>query len=70
MSGITLDVGGLIALDHGDRRVLALLIRAVQLGMRTTVPASALAQAMRSPVRQVRLSRLKRLDPNLILLEV
>jgi hypothetical protein len=60
MSGITLDAGGLIALDRGDRRVLALLNRAVQLGMRTTVPATALAQALRSPVRQVRLSRLIR----------
>lgn len=60
MSGITLDAGGLIALDRGDRRVLVLLNRAVQLGMRTTVPATALAQALLSPVRQVRLSRLIR----------
>ena len=60
MSGITLDAGGLIALDRGDRQVLALLNRAVQLGMRTTVPATALAQALRSPVTQVRISRLIR----------
>ena len=60
MSGITFDAGGLIALDRGDRRVLALLARASDRGMRITIPATALAQAMRSPARQARLSRLIR----------
>jgi hypothetical protein len=40
--------------------VLALVARAAERGMRVTVPATALAQAMRSPARQVRLSRLIR----------
>ncbi len=60
MSGVTFDAGGLIALDRNDRRVLALVARAAERGMRITVPATALAQAMRNPARQARLSRLIR----------
>ena len=60
MSGITFDAGGLIALDRSDRRVLALVARASQRGLRITVPATALAQAIRNPARQARLSRLVR----------
>jgi hypothetical protein len=60
MSGITFDAGGLIALDRNDRRVLALVARAMELGMRITIPAAALAQAIRNPARQARLSRLIR----------
>lgn len=60
MSGITLDAGGLIALDRNDRRVLVLLARAKESGMRITIPATALAQAMRNPSRQARLCRLIR----------
>jgi len=60
VSGITFDAGGLIALDRDDRRVIALLARAAERGLRVTVPASALAQAIRSPARQVRLARLVR----------
>ena len=60
MIGVTFDAGGLIALDRNDRRVLVLLARAEELGMRVTVPATALAQAMRTPAKQARLSRLIR----------
>ncbi len=60
MSGITFDAGGLIALDRNDRRVIALIARATELGMRITIPATVLAQAMRNPARQARLSRLIR----------
>jgi hypothetical protein len=60
MSGITFDAGGLIALDRNDRRVLALIARAMELGVRITIPATALAQAIRNPARQARLSRLIR----------
>jgi hypothetical protein len=60
MSGITLDAGGLIALDRNDRRVIALLARAMESGMRVTVPATALAQALRNPAKQARISRLIR----------
>jgi predicted nucleic acid-binding protein len=60
MTGITFDAGGLIALDRDDRRVIALLARAAELGSRITIPATALAQAMRRPALQARLSRLVR----------
>ena len=60
LSGITFDAGGLIALDRNDRRVLTLLARANERGMRITIPATALAQAIRNPARQARLSRLIR----------
>ena len=60
MAGITLDAGGLIALDRDDRRVVVLLARAGETGARVTIPATALAQAIRRPERQVRLARLVR----------
>jgi len=60
MSGVTFDAGGLIALDRSDRRVLVLLARAAELGSKVTVPATALAQAVRAPAKQARLSRLIR----------
>jgi len=60
MPGLTFDAGGLIALDRDDRRAVVLLARARETGARITVPASALAQAIRRPERQARLSRLIR----------
>ena len=39
MSGLTFDAGGLIALDRNDRRVLVLVARAAECGMRVTIPA-------------------------------
>lgn len=63
MAGITLDAGGLIAVDRNDRRLLVLLAHTQEVGARVTVPATALAQAIREPERQARLSRLVR-QPN------
>lgn len=60
MSGLTFDAGGLIALDRSDRRVVVLLARAAEIGTRVTVPATALAQAIRQPARQARLAKLVR----------
>ena len=60
MAGLTLDAGALIALDRDDRRVVALLARASETGARLTVPATALAQAIRRPERQACLARLIR----------
>ncbi|MGH3273571.1 MAG: hypothetical protein ACRDNZ_04500 [Streptosporangiaceae bacterium] len=60
MSGITLDAGALIALDRDDRRMVVLLARASETGARVTIPATALAQAVRRPERQARLARLVR----------
>ena len=60
VSGVTLDAGGLIAFERGDRRVIALLARAAETAARITVPATVLAQVIRRPERQVRLVRLVR----------
>ena len=70
MSGFTFDAGGLIALDRNDRRVLVLLARAKERGMRITIPATALAQAIRNPAKQARLSRvIRQIDTDLIALD-
>jgi len=58
--GVTLDAGPLIGLDRADRRVIVLLARADQTGAPVIVPASALAQAIRDPAQQARLTRLLR----------
>ncbi len=58
--GVTLDAGALIAIDRHDRRVLTLIERAQERGLRVTIPATALAQALRNPARQARLARLVR----------
>ena len=47
-------------LDRDDRRVVVLLARASETGARVTIPATALAQAVRRPGRQARLARLVR----------
>jgi hypothetical protein len=60
MPGVTLDAGGLIALDRSNRQVIVLLARARETGDRVTIPATALAQAIRRPERQTRLARLMR----------
>jgi predicted nucleic acid-binding protein len=60
MAGVTFDAGGLIALDRGDRRTVVLLARARETSARVTIPATALAQAVRRPEQQVRLVRLVR----------
>lgn len=60
MAGVTLDAGALIAVDRDNRRVLVLRARARESGARVTVPATALAQAVRRPERQARLARFVR----------
>jgi hypothetical protein len=60
MAGVTMDAGGLIAVDRNDRRVLVLLARARETSSRVTIPATTLAQAIRQPERQARLARLVR----------
>ncbi len=49
MPGVTLDAGGLVALDRDDRRVVVLLARARETGAQVTGPAPALTQALRRP---------------------
>lgn len=55
MNGVTFDAGGLIALERNDRRVLSLVATALEFGDGILVPATALAQVIRNPVRQIRL---------------
>lgn len=47
-------------MDRNDRRVIVLLARAAETDARVTVPATALAQAIRRPDSQARLARLVR----------
>lgn len=58
VNGITFDAGGLIALERNDRRVFSILSTALEDGGRIIVPATALAQVIRNPARQVRLWRM------------
>lgn len=60
-TGVTLDAAALIALDRDDRRMVVLLARAAERAARVTVPAGALAQAVRDPARQARLVPLARM---------
>ncbi len=62
LNGITFDAGGLIALERNDRRVFPILATALEDGNRILVPATALAQVLRNPVRQARLWRMIQLD--------
>jgi predicted nucleic acid-binding protein len=58
VNGVVFDAGGLIALERNDRRVFAILDTALEDGDRIIVPATALAQVIRNPARQVRLWRM------------
>ncbi|MDO5501277.1 MAG: hypothetical protein Q4F67_16530 [Propionibacteriaceae bacterium] len=57
---MTLDAGPLIGLDRNNRKVIALIARAHETGQELFIPGTALAQAVRVPARQARLSRLLR----------
>lgn len=59
-TGVTLDAGGLIAFERGNRQIVALLARATETGARITLPATVLAQVVRRPERQVGIVRLAR----------
>jgi predicted nucleic acid-binding protein len=58
--GVTLDAGALIGLERADRRVIAILARAAATDATITIPASVVAQVIRDPVRQSRVSKLIR----------
>lgn len=62
LTGITFDAGGLIALERNNRRVLAIVRTALDGDGRIIVPATALAQVLRSPAKQVRLWRMVQHD--------
>ncbi len=53
-----LDAGALIAFDRNDRRVVAIVARALEHGDPLVVPAGVVAQAWRDGRTQARLARL------------
>ena len=57
VNGIVFDAGGLIALERDNRHVATIVQTARRAGIPILVPATALAQALRNPARQVRLWR-------------
>lgn len=59
-AGIVLDAGALIALDRGDKRMIALLDRALTQGRIFRVPAGVVGQAWRDGRVQVVLGRFLR----------
>lgn len=58
MNGLTLDAGALIALERADRRVVALVKRALEHRLPIAVPAGVVGQVWRDGRRQARLARL------------
>lgn len=61
-AGIVLDAGALIALDRGDKRMIALLDRALARRRAFRVPAGVVGQAWRDTRVQVTLARFLRGD--------
>jgi hypothetical protein len=61
-AGITLDAGALIALDRGDKRMIALLGQALAQRRNFHVPSGVLGQAWRDGRTQVTLARFLRVD--------
>ncbi|MCC6389553.1 MAG: PIN domain nuclease [Bryobacterales bacterium] len=59
-AGIVLDTGALIALDRGDKRMIALLQRALAQGRAVRVPTGVVGQAWRDGRVQVTLARFLR----------
>ncbi|MCK6556948.1 PIN domain nuclease [Candidatus Binatia bacterium] len=58
MAGLTLDAGALIAFEKNDRRVVALIARALDREYALAVPAGVVGQVWRDGRRQARLARL------------
>ena len=61
-AGITLDAGALIALDRGDKRLIALLDRVLAQRLKVRVPAGVVGQAWQDGRVQVTLARFLRID--------
>ena len=59
-AGIVLDTGALIGLERGDKRMIALLHRALSQGRAFRVPAGVVGQAWRNRRLQVTLARFLR----------
>jgi hypothetical protein len=61
-AGMTLDAGALIALDRGNKRMIALLHEGLAQGRAFRVPTGVLAQAWRDGQTQVTLARFLRTE--------
>jgi hypothetical protein len=59
-AGLTFDAGALIAIERGDRRLIALLEAALEKRVRLRVPAGVVGRAWRDGRRQVALARFLR----------
>jgi predicted nucleic acid-binding protein len=57
VTALVLDAGALIAIERGERRIAAILVRARVGGASMVVPAGALALVWRGGRRQVQLAR-------------
>lgn len=60
VGGITMDAGGLIAVERGNRRMLVLLDEAEGAGLAVVIPVGPLAQVWRGGARRARLARFVR----------
>jgi hypothetical protein len=58
MTALVLDTGALIGFERNDRRVVAIIVRALEHQDPLVVPAGVVAQAWRDGKRQTRLARL------------
>lgn len=61
-AGITLDAGALIALDRGDKRLIALLTRALAQRLKIRVPSGVVGQAWRDGRVHLALARFLRIE--------
>jgi hypothetical protein len=61
-AGVTLDAGALIALERGERKMVALLQEALSSGACLRIPAGVIGQAWRGGAKQAVLARLLRSD--------
>ncbi len=66
-AGLVLDAGALIALERGDKRMIALLQRALAQGRAFRVPAGVAGQAWRNGRVQVTLARFLRSEEVVII---
>jgi predicted nucleic acid-binding protein len=58
VNGAVLDTGALIAFQRGERVMVAMVARALELDLRFWVPAGVVGQAWRNGRRQARLAQL------------
>ena len=68
VKGLTLDAGALIAFERGDRKMLALVVRARERGDTLAIPAGVIGQVWRDGRRQARMASL--LASDLVEIEV